>query len=225
MREYKARGKLLEENLGKTVTRVLQETFSRPDAGLMDVNLSLRDERSKFELPFCLMLYASWTDEMLFKKAWEASRLTGEKGFREALSLSTDLDRDRCMLVLMRALDKDCGAHLVMLERGDTSKLDGPVRLNAPDNRWFEIMSSTAELAQAFIVIGKLGDNVIREVRYLSDAGLRGRILIFTGTSLIHEGPSKEQTRWSLGDISSAIRCAAESPVHPPDRAAIARGY
>lgn len=225
LKRYQERGLTLEENLGRTVMQATEEVLERPGTNLVDINLRLRELRQSFEPRFCLLLYARSTDEQLLGDAWKISGSSKIKDLMNARNLSSDLDLNQSMTALMLLLDQLCSLHMVMLERGETREFEGPVRLNPSDDFWFNAMSSAAELAWVVIVVTKFGPNLIRELRYLSDAGLRRRFLLFTGQSLWQDSPSGEPQQWGLEELTSAVRQAAESPAHPPDRDTIDQGY
>ena len=73
MEQYKARGLVLQDNLSRTVMQATEEVLGRPGTDLVDINLRLRDLRSTFEPRYCLLLYASSTDEKLMRQAWTAT--------------------------------------------------------------------------------------------------------------------------------------------------------
>lgn len=64
-----------------------------------------------------------------------------------------------------------------------------------------------AELAEAILVIGNVGRNLVREIDYLTTAGLRSRVLVYADGHLHGLEPGRkleEQRTWSLeGDGAS----------------------
>ena len=87
---------------------------------LVDVNLYLRAMRATFEPQYCLLLYASTTDESLLHQALKASGSTDEDEPTAASKGSSSLDVGKSMASIMTLLDKLHGLHLVLFERGDT---------------------------------------------------------------------------------------------------------
>lgn len=210
-RDYRERGAVIEEALGRTV-------FESLEAGdLSGSRRYLRDRRASFEHKFCLLLYASGTDAELAAEIRGGMREPiSDDELQSAIETASHQSTSTALTILMMLLHHQAGMHLVMLERQNEDLPEGPTRLRVPDNFWFEAFTQVAELAQAVIVIGNLGPNLIREVQYLKDAGLAGRMLMYVNAKLFRyeeNKPFEELHRWHVRDgLKEAVACAASQP-------------
>lgn len=204
---YHERGEVIAQAVGQIIFECMDEATGDPS----EVRRRVRTRRASVGRRFCLLLYASSTDEELFSQYRDG--MTDEE-FEEAIALASAPQRNsKALTLLMLLLDHQADTHLLMLERPNDEAPDGPVRLRVPDNIWFESFTLVAELARAIIVIGNLGPNLLREVRYLADAGLAGRMLIYGESSVFtrEEGkPPEELKSWPLPNgLKEAVEYAA----------------
>jgi hypothetical protein len=215
-RGYQARGELLKSAISITIQDAL--TADRLDAARSIV----RQRRARFPHKFCLLLYGSGPDEAIAAQIRAAmeSPPTDEE-WRQALKTVGRPGRNSTVLtLLMTLLDVD-GIHTVMLEPESETPPDGPLRIRAPEHFWFASFGLIAELAHAVLVIGNIGANLIRETRYLADAGLDGRVLLYAGTELYEFDSSKafeDQRTWPLSTdgLREALAHASSAAARPP---------
>jgi hypothetical protein len=200
---YRDRGDLV---LG-ALADLIRESLEGRD--LLEAKRWLRERRAGFDHGFCLLLYGSGPDEALAREIHaQMAQPPGEDEMRTAIELVGHPERNsRVMTILMVLLEHELGMQLVMLER--------PFGL-------------VAELARAIIVIGNLGVNLIHELRYLRDAGLSGRVLVYADATLhgFEEGKDlDEQMSWpvsSEGVRAGVLHAAAAEAIAPrPQDAAV----
>jgi hypothetical protein len=174
----------------------------------------LRDRRPTLDHRFCLMLYGSGADEDMLRDSGRAIGLSDDVA-AEALEAARDAHRNaRVMTILMVMLDHALNLPLLFLERDSNQPDEGPIRIRAPDAIWFESFCLLAQLAEAIVIVGNVGPNLVREARHLTDAGLRKRALVYAAGVLysFEQGKSlEEQQSWSVADgqLADAIWFAA----------------
>ena len=220
-RRYRERGDLV---LG-ALADLIRESLEGRD--LLEARDWLRERRAGFDHGFCLLLYGSGPDEALAREIYaQMERPPAEDEIRAAFELVGHPGRNsRVMTLLMVLLDHELGMQLVMLERPSEQPPEGPIRVRAPDEFWFQSFGLVAELARAIIVIGNLGVNLIHELRHLRDAGLSGRVLVYADATLhtFEEGKDlDDQMSWPVSSegvraaVLHAAAAAAGTP-RPPD--------
>jgi hypothetical protein len=221
---YRDRGDLV---LG-ALADLIRESLEGRD--LLEAKRWLRERRAGFDHGFCLLLYGSGPDEALAREIHaQMAQPPGEDEMRTAIELVGHPERNsRVMTILMVLLEHELGMQLVMLERPSEQPPEGPIRIRAPDEFWFQSFGLVAELARAIIVIGNLGVNLIHELRYLRDAGLSGRVLVYADATLhgFEEGKDlDEQMSWpvsSEGVRAGVLHAAAAEAIAPrPQDAAV----
>jgi hypothetical protein len=184
------------------------------DRSLEEAAAFLRDRRATLDHRFCLMLYGSGADEDMLRDSSRAIGLSDDVT-AEALEAARDAHRNaRVMTILMVMIDHALNLPLLMLERASDQPDEGPIRIRAPDAIWFESFCLLAQLAEAIVIVGNIGSNLVRETRHLTDAGLRKRTLVYAAGVLYtsEQGKSlEEQQSWSIADgqLADAIRFAA----------------
>jgi hypothetical protein len=209
----RARGQTAVGRAAELIMQVIAEGRSVIESAAL-----MRPKRAQLDEKFCLLLYGSGMDDDLLAQLRTAhSDLATDDEVGAMTAAANDPDRNsRVMLALMWLLDQELDLPLIMLERPSDEPEVGPVRIRAPDELWFPSFCLLAELAQAIIVIGNLGPNLVRETRYLDDAGLRGRVLIYADGMLyaFERGLDLDAQRsWSLaqGGVRDAVLHAAAS--------------
>ena len=208
LKEYEEKGEKLKTKISSEIFKSLQfETMG-------EAKSFLKSKRNAVEFPFCLMLYGSRPNTKL------ARELSGDKSdifdkiqLNDSLSRVKDRGNSQPMTLLMMFLYEQIGHHLLMLEREPEGCPEGPIRIAAPDEYWFESFQLLAELAQAIIVITNMGDNLLKEVYYLSDHNLANRILIYADFKVIQyqEGTGFDNAKsWNIWDgLGDAVKYTA----------------
>lgn len=214
---YRHRGEAVTTHVAGLIFETMSAHAMRADA----VKRSLRGARKSLKQRFCLLLYASGGDEALLRRFSElVEDLADETALQAALDTSLHPDRNpEIMSALMFGLDA-CGLHLLLLERAGDAAPDGPIRIQAPDEIWFDSFSCIAELAHAILVIGNVGAHLVEELRYLDRAGLRRRVLVYCDRELLwwgERGKALEgMKRWRFDDYADAVAFAASQRASRP---------
>lgn len=207
--KYIQQGALITEALGQIIFKTMESS------DLEEARKALRQSRNDFKHKFCLLLYASGTDEQVATNLVEimGDPLTQDE-FRNALDLASHTSTSQVLTVIMTLLDRYKGIHLLLLERPNEEPPDGPIRIRTPDSIWFESFKLVAELAQAIIVIGDFGYHLIQEINYLGEAGLRSRVLVYVNGNLYSfKGDNFEELdKWSVAEVDKAVEYAATQP-------------
>ena len=135
--------------------------------------------------------------------------------FNIAVELAKHTSTSQSLSLIMILLDKYLGLHLLVLERPNEDSLDGPIRIQTPDNMWFVIFQLIAELAYAIIVIGDVGYHLLHEMQYLGESGLRNRVLVSINEKILSfKGREYEELeKWSIVDVDKAVKFAAEQKI------------
>jgi hypothetical protein len=213
--KYRERGNVTVEALADLIRESLEG-----ERELLEAREYLRARRSDFPHSFCLLLYGSGPDESLAREILaQMDAPPSDEEVKVAFELVGNPARNsRVMTILMVLLEHELSMHLVMLERPADEPPDGPIRIRAPDEFWFQSFGLVAELARAIIVISNLGANLLQELWYLRDSGLTDRVLIYADAQLhtFEEGKDiDEQKSWPLSSdgIRDAVLYAASSEV------------
>jgi hypothetical protein len=213
---YRARG----DELQGVLARAVQAALTAED--LETSRTILRQQRDTFPRKFCLLLYGSGPDEALGAQIRAAMQdPPSDEEWQDAVRAAGRPGRNSSiMTLLMVLLDMD-GIHTVMLERQTESVPDGPLRIRAPDEFWFASFALIAELAHVIIVLSNIGPNLILETRYLDDAGLGGRVLLYAGSDLYEFDRAKAArppTVWPLSSegLRDAVTHLAKTPALAP---------
>ena len=215
-REYREKAKLIEGAIADAVFDSLHLGDMHKAANY------LRRSRESFEHRFCLLLYGSGTDPELASELRDKMvKPISNEEFQTGLAAVAGRSNSTPMTLLMIFLHEQAGMHLVMLERESESLPDGPIRIRAPDPIWFDSFKLLAELAQAIIVVANIGQNLLREIYYLKDAGLASRVLALADYKvfLYEEGTAWEELKsWQIWDgLGEAVEYAASQPLELPN--------
>jgi hypothetical protein len=216
---YQERGEAILHRVAGTVFDAMQAHGMDRERTLR----ALRKTRATLDDRFCLLLYASGGDEALLRgNAGLVPELADETVLREALEVSRNPQRNaEVMSALMYALDIGCGTHLLMLERADETAPEGPIRVRAPDEIWFDSFRCLAELAQAVLVVGNVSGPLLDELWHLCDVGLRPRVLVWFDGALVWWGgrrlalERRRQWRGVEGYVEAVAFAAARRPARP----------
>ncbi len=203
--KYKKRGEELEAAIGVTIFKALEN--SKPLLALPN----LCKARASFPIKFCLLLYSTRFDAMHLREVHENSGTPLEdEEIKESQRVAAE-NLSEAAAVLMPTLSEVADTHLVLFERDNDEATDSPVRLRPPDDMWFAYLAQVAELAHAIVVIDGTGEYLMQEVRYLSNAGLRDRMLIYTKGKLLAGHDADNPRIWQLNEFGEAIKFAAAS--------------
>ncbi|MES9896466.1 MAG: hypothetical protein ABW141_16380 [Candidatus Thiodiazotropha endolucinida] len=179
--------------------------------------------RTKFEHPFCLVLWSRQFDEKFFLKITEDEEVDLGKA-RELLTWKAENFMPRIGRLTAR-LDR-AGYYTMLLWPGCRPDpppqplcVEVPEQKMPPDgvfpvremNMWFYVFTAAIDLAQAIIVETNYSQVLFEELSTLRKRGLGGRILFFDINDELYR--DQDDRRWPLTCVGEAVELAAAQPL------------